>query len=88
MWRVDAAGGRPGWAGSCAQLQTQASWLEQVHASNGSAAWQLLNSPTPALLPQIKTGDALPLLQYSCSKRVLPVPTYKVNARRQGPHYL
>ena len=33
-------------------------------------------------LPQIKTEDALPLVRYACSQRVLPVPTNKVNARR------
>jgi len=32
--------------------------------------------------PQIKTEDALPLVRYACSQRVLPVPTNKVNARR------
>lgn len=31
---------------------------------------------------QIKTEDALPLVQYACSQRVLPVPTNKINARR------
>lgn len=36
----------------------------------------------PALPPQIKTDDALPLVRYSCSPRIIPVPTNKVNARR------
>lgn len=31
---------------------------------------------------QIKTEDALPVVRYACSARVLPVPTNKVNARR------
>lgn len=31
---------------------------------------------------QIKTEDALPLVRYSCSSRIIPVPTNKVNARR------
>ena len=48
-----------------------------------------LFKPTPGSLQppatlQIKTEDALPLVRYSCSPRVLPVPTNKVNARRWG----
>ncbi|KAI7839331.1 hypothetical protein COHA_006922 [Chlorella ohadii] len=36
----------------------------------------------PVVVAEIKTEDALPLVRYACSQRVLPVPTNKVNARR------
>ncbi|KAI7839964.1 hypothetical protein COHA_006285 [Chlorella ohadii] len=36
----------------------------------------------PVVVAQIKTEDALPLVRYACSSRVIAVPTNKVNARR------
>ncbi|PRW58011.1 hypothetical protein C2E21_3586 [Chlorella sorokiniana] len=36
----------------------------------------------PVVVVQIKTEDAMPLVRYACSPRVIPVPTNKVNARR------
>lgn len=38
-------------------------------------------SPAPGNV-QIKTEDALPLVRYACSQRVVPVPTTKLNTRR------
>lgn len=40
------------------------------------------NGWSPRPLRQIKTQDALPLLDYACSTRFLPVPTTIINARR------
>lgn len=36
----------------------------------------------PTVAAQVKTEDALPLVRYACSERVIPVPTNKLNARR------
>lgn len=47
--------------------------LQQLHPTGGGG---------PIVVAQIKTEDALPLVRYSCSQRVIPVPTNKINARR------
>ncbi len=33
----------------------------------------------------LQTQEAVGLIQYSCSARVIPVPTTYLNARRRGP---
>lgn len=37
---------------------------------------------TGCVIVELKTLDAIPLLQYSCSKRILALPTSLLNARR------
>lgn len=38
------------------------------------------------VIAELKTLDALPLLQFSCSPRVVGFPTNLTNARRCGEH--
>ena len=38
----------------------------------------------PHIVVEVKTGNAISLLQYSCSPRVLALPSNQLNARRSG----
>ncbi|KAL4432522.1 hypothetical protein ABPG77_000459, partial [Micractinium sp. CCAP 211/92] len=48
---------------------------EMLEQERPGQAWPIVSA-------QIKTADALPLVSYACSKRVVPVPTTRLNARR------
>ncbi len=41
-----------------------------------------LQQPVSFRAAQVKTLDAVPLLQYSCSRRIVALPTSLLNARR------
>ena len=40
---------------------------------------------TGSIVVELKTTNALPLLRQNCSKRIVPVPTNQLNARRHAP---
>ncbi|KAL4421226.1 hypothetical protein ABPG75_010517 [Micractinium tetrahymenae] len=48
---------------------------EMVQQERPGQAWPIVSA-------QIKTDDALPLVRYACSRRVVPVPTTRLNSRR------